>query len=259
MIRALYAAASGMAAQQLQTDLVANNLANVNTVGYKASRAEFQDLLYQELGRGTAATGPMLLGNGVRMVATQRSHAPGTLTKTGDPLHAAIQGAGFYRVLRPDGSEGYTRDGSFSLNGLGELTTAAGLKVLSAEGEPITIPTGATEIEITEAGVISYLDPETNERVDAARLGLARFANPAGLRALGGNLYAATEASGTATNGVPGEDGLGTLAHRFLENSNVEVVTEMVNLITAQRTYELNSRALQSADSMLEIVNRLRR
>ncbi|MFO7173250.1 MAG: flagellar basal-body rod protein FlgG [Bacillota bacterium] len=259
MIRALYSAASGMAAQQVQTDVIANNLANVNTPGYKASRAAFEDLLYQELQAGPDTPGPVQLGNGVRLAATQRSFQQGSLTRTGEPLHVAIQGPGFLRVRREDGTEAYTRDGSLSLSGAGQLVTAQGLLVLSEFGTPIQVPPGAADVQIGSDGLVTYWDSQFQQRVPVGRIGLASFVNPGGLLALGGNLYQATPNAGAIQYGAPGQYGLGTLLPGHLENSNVEVVTEMVNLIVAQRVYELNSRALQSADEMLAMVNQLRR
>lgn len=257
MIRSLYVAGSGMQAQQAQMDVIANNLANVNTVGYKRVRATFQDLLYEEVARAPAgAPAGVQVGHGVRLTATQRELAGGILSPASGPYDLAIAGDGFFRLRRSDGSEAYTRDGSFRLDALGRLATARGDLVLGAGGEPVTVPPGVERADVATDGTLTHQDPASGETVIIGRLELVRFRNPSGLLALGDNAFAATAAAGPAEADGPGR---GQIRQGFLESSNVEVVNELVSLITAQRTYEINAKALQSADEMLQLVNNLRR
>lgn len=259
MMRALWTASTGMLAQQLNIDVIANNLSNVNTAGFKKSRVEFQDLIYETL-RG-AAPAPyggyvptnLAVGHGVRPAATQRLFSAGNLQPTQNPLDVAIEGDGFFVVELPDGSVAYTRDGSFKINGDGDLVTSDGYLVLPG----INIPPGATDLAIAPDGTISYkLDGET---VTGDQITLARFPNPAGLEAIGRNLFRDTGAAGYVEDGlIPGE-GCGTLTGGYLEMSNVQVVEEMVNMITAQRAYEINAKAITAADEMLGVANNLRR
>ena len=261
MIRALYTAASGMAAQQANIDNVANNLANVNTTGFKKSRVEFEDLVYQRMkaaGSPTSqeAEAPIGLeaGLGSRAIATARSFSSGNLRNTSSPLDLAIEGAGFLQVALPGGETGYTRAGALHLNGQGQIVTADGIALQPA----ITIPPNALSITISKDGIVSVSVPDSPPQ-QVGTIELANFQNPAGLEARGGNMFVATPASGDAQTGVPGSDGLGTLAQGFLEDSNVSVVEEMVNMILGQRAYEANSRVIRAADEMLQQVNSLSR
>jgi flagellar basal-body rod protein FlgG len=262
MIRALYTAASGMNAQQANIDNVAHNLANVNTTGFKKSRVEFADLVYQQTkapGSPTATSGEspvgIEIGLGTRMVATARDFSAGNLRSTNGPLDLAIQGNGFFQISMPDGTVGYTRAGMLHLSGEGQLVTADGYPL-----EPqMTIPANATSIAISPQGVVSVALPGQSAPQQVGTIELATFQNPAGLSALGGNLFAATSASGEPTTGVPGLDGVGTLAQGFVEESNVSVVEEMVNMILGQRAYEANSRVVKAADEMLSEINTMGR
>ena len=257
----LYSAATGMEAQQLNLNTIANNLANVNTPGFKRSKIEFQDLLYQKPTRasGTDSGGGNIVptgaevGNGTRVAATSKVFTQGQLTATGEKLDVAIQGDGFFEVQRPDGTLGYTRDGSFKLNAQGQVVTVDGLPVLSGF-QPV--PAGASSVTISENGSVTV---QTASGSNSYRLTLARFANPAGLQSLGGNLYAETAASGTPETGQPGEQGYGSTVQGYIESSNVNIVEEMVNLITAQRAYEINSKSIQASDEMLQDVAQMKR
>jgi flagellar basal-body rod protein FlgG len=260
-MRALYTAASGMNAQQANIDNVAHNLANVNTTGFKKSRIEFEDLVYQQSkapGTPTSqeAEAPIGLetGLGARAVATARNFSAGNLRSTSNPLDIAIEGSGFLQVQLPGGTVGYTRNGALHLNGQGQIVTADGFPI-----EPnLSIPANATSISISKDGIVSVALPDGPPQ-QVGTLELANFQNPAGLDARGGNLFVATTASGDPTTGVPGADGLGTVQQGFLEDSNVSVVEEMVNMILGQRAYEANSRVIRAADEMLQQVNNLSR
>jgi flagellar basal-body rod protein FlgG len=262
MMRSLYTAASGMSGQQFNIDTIANNLANVNTAGFKKSRADFQDLLYQSIRyAGTPVTSgaqiptSIEVGHGVRPVATQKIFTHGTPKSTENPLDLAIEGDGFFQILLPDGTIAYTRDGAFKKDGEGRLVTSDGFYL-----EPeIIIPEEAVEIAIGADGTVAVKLAGESEPQVIGQIELARFINPAGLQSMGRNLYLATAASGVPTVGTPGMDGLGSIAQGFLEMSNVQVVEEMVNMITSQRAYEVNSRAIQAADEMLQTANNLRR
>lgn len=252
MLRALRVGATGMNCQQLMIDTISNNLANVNTTGFKKQRAQFQDLYYHAI---TAASGAATtLGTGVRTAATSRSFRQGNLESTGDPLNVAIEGDGFFEVQVPDGVA-YTRDGSFHLDGLGRLCTSSGYVVGRGFGH--TVPAGATDITITESGTI--LGKVGGNDRELGQLSLSLFPNPAGLEACGGNLFRETPVSGKAVPYVPGQGGAGILRGGYLETSNVEIVTEMVNLIVAQRAFELNSKTVETADQMWGIANNMRR
>lgn len=242
-----------MSSQQLLIDTIANNLANVNTTGFKKQRVQFQDLYYETVAVGTGSTAT--LGSGSRTSATDRSFRQGNIERTDDPLSVAIEGQGFFAV-ETGGGTAYTRDGSFRLDGLGRLCTSSGYSV-AGEGGVIEIPEGATEIEIVENGGISAV--VSGVRQDLGALNVVMFANPAGLEATGGNLYKATQLSGEAIEGVPGQEGAGVIRGGYLETSNVEIVTEMVNLIIAQRAFELNSKAVETADQMWGIANNVKR
>lgn len=261
MIRALSTAAAGMNAQQLTVDVIANNLANVNTSGFKRSRVDFQDLLYQtERVPGTAtarnATVPVgiQVGMGSRPGAVYKLFSQGTFQQTGNSLDVAVEGDGFLQVLLPDGRTAYTRDGSFKVDSAGQVVTSDGFP-LQPE---LNVPTEALSVSIGESGVVSVTLPGQEEPQEIGQLQLSRFVNPAGLQSVGRNLFVPTFASGAAQTGTPGLDGYGTLAQGFLETSNVKVVEEMVALITALRAYEVNSKAIQTADDMLAIANQVR-
>lgn len=256
----LYSAASGMEAQQLNLNTIANNLANVNTSGFKRSQISFQDLLYQrpravgsqDSGGNTLPTG-IEVGNGTRVAATGKIFTQGDLASTGQQLDLGIQGDGFYEIQRADGTSAYTRDGSFKVSSTGQVTTNDGLPVLSGFQ---AVPTGTTSITVAQDGQVTYT---TSSGTQSFRLQLTRFANPAGLQSLGGNLYSETTASGTPESGNPGEQGFGTVEQGYLEGSNVNIVQEMVNLITAQRAYEINSKSIQTSDEMLQNINQMKR
>ena len=263
MIRALFTAATGMIGQQLHIDTIANNLANVNTTGFKKSRVNFQDLIYETLrpaGNETTAgiTLPegIQVGHGVRPSAISKLFTPGAAIQTGQPLDLYIEGDGFFQIEMPDGTLAYTRDGSFKLNQEGTVLTADGY----ALNPGITIPTDAELITVSNDGNISVRVPGDNSPQSIGQIELARFANAAGLDArLGRNLLLETQASGTPTTGTPGLDGLGTVSQGFLENSNVQVVEEILQLIIAQRAYEANSRVITTSDEMLQVANQIRR
>ncbi|HVZ32226.1 MAG TPA: flagellar basal-body rod protein FlgG [Polyangiaceae bacterium] len=254
MFRALHAAATGMQAQQTNIDVIANNMANVNTTGFKKSRAEFQDLLYQTIrapggqtGTGASAPAGLQVGLGVRTAATQALHAQGTLQQTSNPLDIAIEGNGFFQVQRPNGDMAYTRAGNLKTDADGRLVTSDGFPI-----EPtITIPVDATNITISSTGMISVTQPNQANAVEVGQLQIANFANPGGLLSTGRNLYTATAASGQAFIVNPGEQGTGSVSQGFLEGSNVEVVNEMIDLIASQRAYEVNQRVVTAADEML--------
>lgn len=260
MIRALYTAASGMDAQQSNIDVIANNLANVNTAGFKKSRMEFQDLVYQQMQAAgsptsTSSEAPVGLevGLGTMPAATTRDFSNGNLRATNAPFDLAIEGSGFFQVTLPNGETGYTRAGSFHLSADGTLVTSDGYPL-----EPqIAIPQDAISVTISRAGIVSAQIAGQSAVQELGTIELAIFQNPAGLQALGGNIFVATTASGEPTTGAPGQDGIGTIVQGFLENSNVSVVEEMVNMILAQRAYEANSKVVRASDEMLTQVNNL--
>ncbi len=262
MMRSLWIAATGMEAQQLLIDNISNNLANVNTVGFKRSRLNFEDLMYQDVRLPGAATSPttvtptgIQIGLGVRPVATEKIFLMGNLQQTGNPLDIAIEGDGFFQVTLPDGTIAYTRDGTFKLDSDGNIVTANGYPL-----EPgITIPPGTTAIHISSDGIVSVTQSGSSTPEEVGNIELARFMNPGGLKSIGKNLYLPTPSSGDPETGVPGEDGMGSIAQGFLEMSNVNVVEEMVNMIVAQRAYEINSKSIQTTDEMLQMANNLRR
>ncbi len=262
MMRSLWSSASGMKGQQLNVDNISNNLANVNTSGFKKSRVSFQDLMYQNMrqagtpnNQGSEVPTGIQIGHGVKPGATQRMFTPGSLKATDNPLDMAIEGDGFFEVQLPDGSSAYTRDGSFSLDSQGQVVTSDGYLLQP----PINIPAEATEIAINEEGVVSYYEPGVDEPQEAGQIELVDFANPAGLESIGQNLYSETAASGDPLIGLPAQEGFGSINQKFLEESNVEVVDEMVNMIAAQRAYETNSKSIQASDEMLQQANQLRR
>jgi flagellar basal-body rod protein FlgG len=252
---ALWAAKTGLDAQQTQMTVTANNLANVNTNGFKKSRAVFNDLLYQnvtQVGGSTSDTttypSGLQLGTGVRVVATEPSFTQGSLDNTGNALDLAIQGQGFFQILQPNGTLAYTRDGSFQLNAQGQVVNASGYQLQPA----ITIPAGAQSVTVGANGVVTVLLPGQTNPSTVGTIQLANFINPAGLQDAGGNLSLESEASGTPTTGSPGLTGMGTLVQGSVETSNVDVVEEMVNMIETQRAYEMNSKAVETTDQMLQ-------
>lgn len=262
MMRALWTAGSGMAAQQTNVDVISNNLANVSTTGFKKSRPDFEDLMYQTLQQPGATTGPdnmaptgIQIGHGVRLVSTQKMYTEGNLQQTGNQLDMAIEGNGFFQVTMPDGTLGYTRDGSFKTDGNGRIVTSDGYLLEPA----ITIPANTTAINVSADGRISATVSGQTAPQDLGQLQLATFINPAGLTSIGRNLLQETAASGAPTVTNPGTDAAGTIAQQYLEMSNVQVVDEMVNMIVAQRAYELNSKAVQTCDDMLSTAASLKR
>jgi flagellar basal-body rod protein FlgG len=255
-------AASGMTAQQMNVDNIANNLANVNTTGFKRSKIEFQDVLYQNYRKaGTAAAvGAMIptnldVGYGTRAVATVREFSVGDLTQTDNALDLAISGNGFFQITMPDGTMSYTRDGAFKLSADGRIVTSDGFYLYPE----ITIPENATSISVGINGEVSVMAVGSEEPEVIGQIELAKFINPAGLSAVGHNLYVQTAASGNPIVGAPTEEGLGKIDQGYLEVSNVKVVDEMVNMIVAQRAYELNSKVVQTGEEMTQIVNNLKR
>lgn len=255
MLRSLHISRSGLDAQQTQLDVIANNLANVGTTGFKKARAVFEDLLYQVIRQPGAQSSQQTqlpsgfqLGVGVRTVATERIHTQGALQQTGNTLDVAINGRGFFQVLMPDGSTTYTRDGSFQVDSQGTLVTASGYAV-----QPnITIPADALTVTIARDGTVSVTQPGVATPTVVGQIQLASFINPTGLQSLGENLYAETAASGAPQVNLPGLGGLGVLNQSMIETSNVNVAEELVNMIMAQRAFELNSRAITTSDQMLQ-------
>jgi len=251
---ALWAAKTGLDAQQTQMTVTANNLANVNTTGFKKSRAVFDDLLYQNLSQVGAATSQntqaptgLNVGTGVRIVATEKNYTQGSFNQTGNTLDVAIQGRGFFQVLQPNGQMAYTRDGSFQLNAQGQLVTSAGYQVQPA----ITVPQGAQSITIGSDGTVSVQLAGQSTPQTVGTLQLADFINPAGLQDIGGNLAVESASSGSPVTGNAGLNGMGTVLQGSIEASNVNVVEELVNMIETQQAYEMNSRAVETTDQML--------
>ncbi|QNK74365.1 flagellar basal-body rod protein FlgG [Variovorax sp. PAMC28562] len=255
MINSLWISKTGMEAQQTQLDVISHNLANVSTTGFKRASAVFEDLMYQNLRQVGAnsteqsqlPTG-LQLGLGVRTVATSRSFTQGSMQQTNNQLDLAIKGNGFFQVTQPDGTMGYTRDGSFQVDAQGRLVTAAGLPVANG----ITVPAGATNVSIATDGAVSATLSGQAAPQTIGTLAIANFVNPAGLEPRGENLYAETAASGQPQGGTAGTNGLGTVMQGFLETSNVNVVQELVSMIQTQRAYEMNSKAIQTSDQMLQ-------
>jgi flagellar basal-body rod protein FlgG len=251
-----------MAAQQLNVDTIANNLANVNTTGYKKATVEFQDLLYETVQSGAATReeghekpAEIQIGHGNKPISTYRTFSQGPVQETGNSLDIAINGRGFIQVVRPDGSFAYTRDGALRINATGNLVTATGLHIYPE----ISIPEGVSAVNINQEGVVSVIIQGQPMPEEVGQIELVTFMNPAGLRAIGGNLYEQTEASGEPSFGLPGEEGFGTILQGYLEKSNVDVVQEMINLIVAQRAYEINSKAVKTADELMAMTNNLKR
>lgn len=260
MIRSLWIAKSGLEAQQTQMDTISNNLANVNTSGFKRSRTQFEDMLYQNLrelpktpvDQNNMPTG-LQVGTGSRPVSTERIHSQGGLQQTGNQFDLAVSGDGFLSVLLPNGTLAYTRDGSFHANAQGQLVNASGHPLQP----PVNLPAGVEDVDISNDGMVSVRQPGVDAPVQIGAIQLATFANSAGLESKGGNLYGETLASGTPRFNVPGNGGAGTLSQGFLENSNVNVVEELVNMIQTQRAFEINSKAISASDQMLQKLSQL--
>lgn len=259
MIRSLWISKTGLDAQQTQMDVIANNLANVSTNGFKKSRAVFEDLLYQNIrqpgaqsSQQTQLPSGLQLGTGVRPVSTQRLFSQGNLQATGNEKDVAIQGQGFFQVLLPDGSTAYTRDGSFQVDSQGQLVTSSGYPIQPA----VTVPAGTQSFTIGRDGTISLVGADGRSST-GGNMQLTTFINSAGLQAKGENLYVETAASGTPTTNAPGANGAGTLSAGFVETSNVNVVEELVSMIQTQRAYEINSKAITTSDQMLQKLSQM--
>ncbi|MBI3376525.1 MAG: flagellar basal-body rod protein FlgG [Betaproteobacteria bacterium] len=260
MIRSLWISKTGLDAQQTQLDVIANNLANVSTNGYKRSRAVFEDLLYQSMREPGAQSSQLTqvpsglqVGTGVRPVSTVRNFTQGNLQQTGNLLDLAVNGQGFFQVLMPDGTSAYTRDGSFQVDSQGALVTSNGFHVQPQ----ITIPSGVTSITVGQDGIVSVIRAGSTTPQQIGQLQLSNFVNPAGLKPLGQNLYRESASSGTPQANAPGTNGLGTISQGYVETSNVNVVEELVSMIQTQRAYEINSKAIQTSDQMLARVAQL--
>ena len=260
MIRSLWISKTGLEAQQTQMDVIANNLANVSTTGFKRSRAVFEDLLYQTIrqpgaqsSQQTQVPSGLQIGTGVRPIAAERIQTQGNLQQTGNPLDVAINGSGFFQILMPDGTTGYTRDGSFQSDGQGQLVTSSGYAVQPA----MTIPANATSVTIARDGTVSVTQAGVAAPVQIGSLQLATFINPAGLQSQGENMYVETASSGTPGTNVPGTNGAGLLNQSYVETSNVNVVEELVNMIQTQRAYEINSKAISTSDQMLQKLSQI--
>ncbi len=262
MIRSLWSAASGMQGQQKTIDVVANNLANISTTGFKKSRADFQDLIYQNLKTtGSPATNTtqvptgIQIGLGSRLAAVTKIFSPGDFSQTGNELDIAIEGDGFFQITQPDGAIGYSRAGAFKRDSTGQIVTSDGNPLSPS----VTIPANATKINIGSDGTVSVQLPGQSATTSVGNIKLSAFSNPSGLSSQGRNIYIPTDSSGTATEGTPGQNGLGTITQGLLEMSNVNVAEEMVNMIVGQRAYEVNSKAVQASDEMLQTANNLKR
>ncbi len=262
MLRAMWSAAAGMAVQQFNMDTISNNLANVNTTGFKRARAEFQDLLYQTVNlagtnssTSTQIPAGIQLGHGARLQAVTRQYTTGNLRPTQGRFDLAIEGDGFFTLTQPDGTLAYTRDGSFSLDQNGNMVNASGYPLQPQ----ITIPQDAQSVTIAADGTVSVTQPGQTQPNQVGQITLVNFINPGGLNLIGRNMVQPTLASGDPIEGVPGQQGLGTIQQGFLEMSNVDIADEMVNMIIGQRAYEANSKTIVTIDNMLSIVNGLKR
>jgi flagellar basal-body rod protein FlgG len=260
MIRSLWIARTGLDAQQTSMDVIANNLANVSTNGFKRARPIFEDLLYQTLrqpgaqsSQSTQIPSGLQLGTGVRPVSTARIHTQGAVQQTGNDLDVAIDGAGFLQILLPDGTTAYTRDGSFQKDNQGQIVTSSGYQLQPA----ITIPANALSVTIGKDGVVSITQPGSSATVQVGTIQLATFVNVGGLQSVGENLFLETASSGTPTPSTPGTNGAGVLNHRYVETSNVNVAEELVTMIQTQRAYELNSKVVSTSDQMLSRLTQL--
>lgn len=262
MQRSLFIAATGMEAQRINIDVISNNLANVNTNGFKKSRADFQDLLYQGLktagsvsAEGTQVPTGIQTGLGVKPAAVQKMFLQGDFVSTGNSLDMVIEGKGFFQISMPDGEIAYTRAGAFKLDSEGNIVNSDGYAIEPA----LSIPSDTMEMTISSDGTVSVRQAGSATEVEVGQIELAQFTNPAGLNAIGKNLFLTTGASGDPTTGTPGTDGLGRINQGFLELSNVNIVEEMVNMIVSQRAYELNTKVVQSSDEMLQMANNIKR
>jgi flagellar basal-body rod protein FlgG len=262
MIKAMRTAATGMVAQQMNVDNIANNLANVNTTGFKKSKIEFQDVLYQNYRKAGTATAvgaevpaELSIGYGTRVVASVRQFSEGDLTSTGNPLDLAISGDGFFQIQHPDGSIAYSRDGAFKLSAEGRIVNSDGYFLIPE----MSVPEDTVSISVGTDGTVEVLQYGQDSPTEIGQLELARFINPSGLSAVGRNLLVSTGASGDPMTDIPSQSGLGQIDQGYLEMSNVKVVDEMVNMIVAQRAYEMNSKAIQTAEDMAAIANNLKR
>ena len=261
-MRALQTAATGMAAQELNVQTISNNIANLRTTGFKRQQAQFQDLLYENLRRAGSATSDqgtqmpagLSIGSGVKTVSTPRDMSQGNLNSTGKPYDVAIRGEGYFKIRMPDGTAAYTRDGSFNLDAQGQLVTQNGYLV-----EPgITVPQTATAVSISNQGIVQATLPGQTAQQNIGTIQLSRFINKTGLNSVGDNLFTETAASGQAVDGNPGQDGFGNLQQNYLEDANVNAVTEISGLIAAQRAYEMNSKVIEATDQMLQTANNVR-
>ena len=255
---ALWISKTGLDAQQTRLSVISNNLANVNTTGFKRDEAVFEDLIYQNIkqvggqtSEDTIAPSGMSIGTGVRVVATEKLHTQGNIVQTGSPLDMAIQGRGFFQILRPDGTIGYTRDGSFQINENGEMVTANGFPLQPS----ITIPQNAQSVTISQDGIVSVVVGTATSPTQVGNVQTVDFINPTGLQPIGDNLFLETASSGSPQTGTPGLNGLGRLASGAIESSNVNVVEELVNMIETQRAYEMNSKVISTTDAMLQYVS----
>lgn len=262
MIRALYTGATGLRAQQMMTDVAANNIANVNTIGFKKDRAEFEDLMYQELRRAGAQISPgvstptgLAVGLGTSVVATLKDFSQGSLIETTRTLDVVVEGEGFLQFTLPDGTIGYSRDGSLKVDADGQIVNSNGYIL----DPPISLPPDALNITINPDGTFWYSTPATTELTQAGQITTVRFINPSGLSPMGRNMFVESEGSGAPIEGIPGEEGFGFIRQAFLENSNVQIVDEMVRLIIAQRAFESNSKSVQTSDEILGIAANLKR
>ena len=258
MTSALWVAKTGLDAQQTRMTVISNNLANVNTTGFKQDRAVFADLLYQNVrqvgaqsSQDTQLPSGLSLGTGVRVVATEKLHSQGNIEQTDNPMDLALQGRGFFQILQPDGQIAYTRSGAFQINGDGEVVTADGHRLQPS----MSIPDNALSITVGSDGTVSVLTPGASAPSQVGNIQLADFVNPTGLQPIGNNLFRESAASGSSQTGTPGLEGLGSLVQGSLESSNVNVVEELVNMIETQRAYEMNSRAISATDQMLQFVS----
>jgi len=262
MIRALWTAASGMQSQQINIDVIANNLANVNTTGFKKSRPDFQDLMYQNLKsvgspstNSTQVPSGIQIGLGSKAAAVTKVFSAGNITQTGNDLDMAIEGDGFFQIQLPDGTSAYSRDGAFKKDSQG--------RIVNSDGYPLTpemvIPNNASKVSIGNDGTVTVLQAGQSSPTTVGTIQLATFSNPAGLSSMGHNLYQPTDASGSANTGTAGQNGIGAISQGFLEMSNVSVMEEMVNMIISQRAYETNTKAVQAADEMLQQTNNIKR
>ncbi len=261
MFRSLNIAATGMSAQEMHLEGISHNIANANTVGYKKQRVDFQDLLYQTVRAPGAPTGPttrsptgLQIGNGVRVIGMVKLFEQGTITTTNNPLDVAVEGQGFFVVQQPDGTPAYTRNGALRLDGDGRVVNAEGYPL----DPPVSVPAEATGISVAANGTISATVNGQPAPVELGQLSIATFVNPAGLNAVGHNLFLPSAASGEAQLGEPGSDGRGTLLQGALEQANVDIVEEMIGLISAQRAYEINSKVISTADEMLRAASQMR-